>query len=224
MELPSLDHVITPHDHVSLDDITTTSDEQISLVEPLTTPSNSNDSDTSSHATTSNTTSVTMATVDQHLDTPTCGSGLEIPNRMQYLTESCSYDNSNDNLILATPESQSVKEDEQVDLLATANNNTTICSNEDPLVIAVKTQAPNDEGNPPQDDTTAVSSRMPQSRITLHNHLQAIAARKFPQILTEFNNFLKFLEDCHLDNSDLELAVSVIIDGLDHMLANHSSP
>ena len=219
-ELTSLDHVITSHDYVNLDDVTTISDKQITLVEPLTTPPN--DSVTSSH-TTNNTTSVTMATADQQLDTPTCGSGLAIPNRMQYLTESCSYDNSNDDLILATPESQSVKEDEQVGLLATANNNTT-CSNEDPLVITDKPRAPTDEGNSLQEDTPAVGSRIPQSRTALHNRLQTIAARKFPHILTELNTFLKFLEDCHLDNDDLELAVSVVIDGLDHMLASNSSP
>ena len=232
--MESSDHVITTSahdhgvvtDHVSSDDVTviSTSDKQISLAEtvdqPATSPKTNDANLSSSCAITGDSITITAAgdNVEQPSDTPTSMSGpLPISDRMQYLTESCSYDNSNDSLILATPESQCVMQDEQVSCLATTNDNTE--ANEDPLVIT-----PTDEGNSLQDDEIAGNSSIPQARTTLHNHLQAIAAKKFPQLLTELNSFLKFIKDRHLDEENLQLATSIIVDALDYEVLASRSP
>lgn len=229
--MESLDHVITTssHDHVSSEDVTvvSTSDKQISLAETVdqpTTPPKTNDANLSSCPITSGSITVTADNVEQPLDMPTSGSDpLPISDRMQYLTESCSYDNSNDGLILATPESQSALQDEQVSCLGTTNNNTE--ATEDPLVIACDDhQTPTDEGNSLQDDVIAGNSSIPQARTLLHNHLQTIAAKKFPQLLTELNSFLKLIKDYHLDNDNLQLATSIIIDALDYEMLASKSP
>ena len=248
MELSSSDHVITTssHDpcilteHVSSDDvtITNTSAKQTSLGktvdQPAIPPETDNTNLSSSCAITSDTNSITTSAadnVDQPLDMPTSGNGplQPISDRMQYLTESCSYDNSIDSLILATPESQCVIQVEQVGLLATTNNNTaTTCFNEDPLMGPTDKddnyQTPTDEGNSLNDDVIPVNSTIPQSRTALHNHLQTIAARKFPELLTKLNSFIKFIEDCHLDDGNLELATSIIIDALDYNVLASKSP
>ena len=234
--MESSDHVITTSshdhgivtDHVSSNDVTvtSTSDKQISLVESVdqpTTPPKANDTNISSScAITNDSITVTATDVEEPLDTPTGGSGpLPISDRMQYLTESCSYDNSNDSLILATPESQSIMQDEQVSCLATTNDNTE--ANEDPLVISCDDHhTPTDEGNSLQDDVAGNS--IPQARTVLHNHLQTIAAKKFPQLLTDLNSFLKLIKDYHLDNNDLQLATSIIIDALDYEVLASESP
>ena len=239
MELSSSDHVITTSshdhcivtDHVTSDDVTITSDKQISLakaVDQPATPPKANH--ISSCGTTNDSITVTAAAddVEESLDTPTSGSGplqQPISDRMQYLTESCSYDNSNDSLILATPESQSVMQDEQVSCLATTNDNTAAtCFNEDPLVIAHDDHQTPTEGNSLQDDVIPGNSNIPYARMALHNHLQTIATKKFPQILTKLNSFIKFIEDNHLDDDNLELATSIIIDALDYKILASKSP
>ena len=170
-------------------------------------------------------------------DTPTSGSGtLEQPvsDRMQYLTESCSYDNTNDSsLILATPESQSVMEDEQSSNLATTNNNNSItrCLNEeDPLVIIKDDHQTNIEGASLQDDvivpvTSSTSiPKISDSRRELHDRLRALGTEKFPEYLTNLDSYVKCIEDGHLDDDNRKLLTSIIIDTLDYkLICNYKS-
>jgi len=152
---------------------------------------------------------------------PTSGSGpLQQPltDRMEYLTESCSYDNSNDNLILATPESQSVMEDEQASgSIVTVNNNTTTCCNEDPLVITTTHQLLTDEGNSHLTPTSSGgTNNIPHSREQLHNHLQTLAANRFPELSNTLNPLVKFINDQKLDDDDFNLVTSIICDAIDY--------
>lgn len=236
--------IVINSDHVSSDDVTT-SDNQSSLVktvngQPATPPAvdDTNQSscsvDNSPAATADDKLSETPTTnSDVIQDTPTSGSGTfeqPVSDRMQYLTESCSYDNSNDNLILATPESQSVMEDGQDGILATTNNNSTTCLNEDPLVVTTDdNQTHTNEGNSLQDDviTPTNSSDVPRvsnSRQELHDRLRAIGAEKFPEYLTRLDSFVNFIDDGHLDNDNRKLLTSIIIDTLDYKLICNSKP
>lgn len=234
----SSDHVITSShdhtesDHVSSDNVTNTTaiDKQSSLVKmdsnqsgtPLVDDTNS----LPCSITKDDNPSKGVVNVEQSSAPPTSGNGLfqqPVSDRMQYLTESCSYDNSDDGLILATPESQSVMEDEQAGLIATTNNNTASCLTEDPLVINDNKdqQSSTDEGNTLQDDVMAVSNNnsvtnVPQARLELHNRLQSIATKKFPELLTKINSLVKSVDDCNYDNDDHNLLTSIITDALDY--------
>ena len=235
---------VTNSDHVSSDAVTI-SDNQSSLVKIVNdqpaTPPEVNDTIQSSCSVDIS----PAATADnKHSDTPTTNSGviqdtptsesatLEQPvsDRMQYLTESCSYDNSNDNLILATPESQSVVEDGQDGILATTNDNTTTCLNEDPLLVTKDDHQVNtNEENSLQDNViTPINStgipNISNSRQELHDRLRAMGAEKFPEYLTKLDSFVNFIDDGHLDNDNRKLLTTIIIDTLDYKLICNSKP
>ena len=250
---------VTSSDHVSSDNVIT-SDNQSSLTKTVddqpATPPEVNDTSQSSCSIDD---SSTVNTNGEHSDTPTSnsavvqdmptsGSGVEqdtptsgsdtleqpVSDRMQYLTESCSYDNTNDSLILATPESQSVMEDEQNSNLATTNNNNSItrCLNEeDPLVITRDDPQTNTiEGASLQDDvivpiTSSTSiPKISDSRRELHDRLRALGTEKFPEYLTNLDSYVKCIEDGHLDDDNRKLLTSIIIDTLDYkLICNYKS-
>ena len=235
---------VTISDHVSSDTVTI-SDNQSLLVKIVNdqpaTPPEVNDTIQSSCSVD---VSPAATAYNKHSDMPTTNSGviqdmptsesatLEQPvsDRMQYLTESCSYDNSNDNLILATPESQSVVEDGQDGILATTNDNTTTCLNEDPLLVTKDDhQLHTNEGNSLQDDViTPINSidipNISNSRQELHDRLRAMGAEKFPEYLTKLDSFVNFIDDGHLDNDNRKLLTTIIIDTLDYKLICNSKP
>lgn len=223
----SQDHNVNS-DHVSSDDVIDTKDNQYSPVEGTNTEQVATPitvSQSSCVVTQSGDLSKTSSDVEQDSDTPTIVSDQQlVSDRMQYLTESCSYDNSNDGLMIATPDSQSVMEDEQAGLIATTNNNTAKGFTEDPLVIASgEDQLSTVKGSSLKDDAIPVSSSvLPQSRVELHHRLQNMAAHKFPGLSTKLDPLVKFLNDCHLDDADHNLVTSIICDAIDydHLITN----
>ena len=218
--------ITTTADHVSSDDviITTTADKQSSVVETVNQPAPPPIADDTSCAIDDNSTATGN---DEPSATPTRGCGViqDIPvsgsgpleqplsDRMQYLTESCSYDNTNDSLILATPESQPVMEDGQ------HNVTNTTCLNEDPLVVTDNDhQTHANEGNSLQDDV--INNSIPNVsliRKELHVRLQKlIAGDQFREHLSALNHMRKSIKENYLDSKDYELFTSVVLDTLDY--------
>lgn len=227
----SSDYVIitTTADHVSSDDvmITPTADKQSFVVETVNQPAPPPVADDTSCTLCAIDDNSTATDNDEPSATPTRGCGViqDIPisgsgpleqplsDRMQYLTESCSYDNTNDSLILATPESQPVMEDGQHDV-----TNTT-CLNEDPLVVTDNDhQTHASEGNSLQDDV--INDNIPNAsliRKELHVRLRKlIAGDQFHEHVSALNHMVKSITENYLDSKDYELFASVVLDTLDY--------
>ena len=152
-----------------------------------------------------------------------CGPQQTVTDRMQYLTESCSYGDSDDCLTLSTPASQ-----------MTSSNNDITYHDEDPLGII-------DKGNPPtitdgevaipQQDSLAISDEGNSIPVTekedspcsvlsslarqkLHDSLQRRAALQYPAILSSINDIIDKARS--LSNSEYDDVTMILNDALDY--------
>jgi len=148
--------------------------------------------------------------MDVNDGTSMCGPQLPVSDRMQYLTESCSFGDSDDYLTLTTPDSQMTSSNDDVtmrscnDDMAMMSHNDVIsndvCHDEDPLSVERKSP---DEG--------AIANR---GRQKLHDCLQKKAAIKYPSLLKKINDIINDLESC--SNSECDDMVTIIYDAFDY--------
>ena len=136
-----------------------------------------------------------------------CGPQQLVSDRMQYLTESCSYGDSDDYLTLATPDSQITSHDGDITITSHDNVITSgTCHDEDPLAIS-------DEGKSLDKRDSLATARQ-----RLYNCLQKKAASKYPNLLKKINGIIDDLKSC--SDSECDDMLSIIYNALDYHMTS----
>ncbi|XP_065896481.1 serine-rich adhesin for platelets-like isoform X2 [Dysidea avara] len=139
-----------------------------------------------------------------------CGPQQPVSDRMHYLTESCSYGDSDDYLTLATPDSQIASRDVII---------SDTCHDEDPLAIISdegRSIAISDEGDSLANTGNPIHQApvVSQVRQKLHDCLQKKGATEYPNILSKVNDIIDDLKS-H-SNSECDDIMMIIYDALDY--------